>query len=806
MKKQLSITMLFGLFFLFHCYSQETTNTQKFTLSGYVTDAVTGEKLIAASVYDVKTYQGTQANEYGYYSLTLPAGTYEIAFSYVGYQEKKFEITLDQDRVFNVELTGTIDLDEAEIIGHRLDKIEERSEMSTVDLQMRKVKELPVLLGEQDVMKVIQLLPGVQSGGEGTSGLYVRGGGPDQNLILLDGVPIYNASHLFGFFSVFNSDAINSVKLIKGGFPAHYGGRLSSVIDIRMKEGNNKKFKGSGSIGLISSKLTLEGPIKEKTSFIVSARRTYIDILARPFIKAANNQTNGIETSGGYYFYDLNAKINHTFSERSRLYLSGYFGKDKFYFKEKYSNLNDGRSVDRKIENNLSWGNAIAALRWNYVITPKLFSNTTLTYSKYGFQIGNKEEQKISVNDQADQNQTVAYKYYSQIDDISAKIDFDYSPKSNHLIKFGTGLTHHTFTPSTFNLVVKDDEQRIDSTIGNPKIMALEMRTFFEDNIEINERLKANFGLHLSNFFVDHINYISLEPRASIRYMLNENTSAKVSYADMTQYLHLLSNSGIGLPTDLWLPPTKKVKPQNSKQVALGLAKTFKKKFEVSLEGYYKVMNNLIEYKDGASFFDDDLNSNWEEKITQGEGTSYGVEFLVEKKVGDFTGWIGYTWSKTDRLFEEINFGEKYPYKYDRRNDIGLALSYKFNDHVDMGFVWVYGTGNAVTLGLERYTSYDGVFNPDDFGGLYGYGYNEIEHIEHRNNYRMPAYHRLDVGVNLHKDMKWGKRTWSFGVYNLYNRKNPFYLNFIEDADNNRKLQQISLFPLIPSFSYQFEF
>lgn len=801
MKKQLSIALFLCLFTAF------TSFAQTFTISGFVSDAVSGEKLIAASVYDVKTYQGTQANEYGFFSLTLPEGTYEIAFSYVGYQDKKFEIILDKDQTINVDLTGTINLDEAEIIGQRVDKIEKRSEMSTIDLQMRKVKELPVLLGEQDVLKVIQLLPGVQSGGEGTSGLYVRGGGPDQNLILLDGVPIYNASHLFGFFSVFNADAINSVKLIKGGFPAHYGGRLSSVIDIRMKEGNNKKFKGTGSIGLISSKLTLEGPIKEKTSFIVSARRTYIDILARPFIKAANKRTSreGSESSGGYFFYDLNAKINHTFSNKSRLYLSGYFGKDKFYLKDKYKYTNDNVKTSVVDDNSLKWGNAIAALRWNYVISPKLFSNTTLTYSKYGFQIQSIYEEENEIPGLETNKQLSKYKYFSQIDDFAAKVDFDYSPKSNHLIKFGTGLTHHTFTPSTFNIVIKGNNESVDSTIGNPIIKALELRTFIEDNIEINKRLKANLGVHFSNFFVDGVTYSAIEPRASIRYMINETASAKASYADMTQYLHLLSNSGIGMPTDLWLPPTKKIKPQKSKQVALGLAKTLKKDFEVSLEGYYKVMTNLIEYKDGASFFDDDINANWEDKVAQGKGTSYGVEFLIEKKVGDFTGWVGYTWSKTDRLFDEINFGEAYPYKYDRRNDIGLALSYKFNDHVDMGFVWVYGTGNAVTLGLERYNSFSGVFQ-NNGGPNFWYGNNEIEHIEHRNNYRMPSYHRFDVGVNLHKDMKWGKRTWSFGLYNAYNRQNPFLLNFTYDFQGNRYLQQTSLFPIIPSFSYQFEF
>lgn len=778
---------------------------QNYTISGFISDETSGEKLIGAPVYNQKTHKGTSANEYGFYSLTLPQDSIILVVSYMGFKSKKFEIYLDQDIKLNVSLNGTVDIDEVEIIGKRVDNIEERSEMSTVDLQMKKIKELPVLLGEQDVLKTIQLLPGVQSGGEGTSGLYVRGGGPDQNLILLDGVPIYNASHLFGFFSVFNADAINSVKLIKGGFPAHYGGRLSSVIDIRMKEGNNKKIKGQGSLGLISSKLTLEGPITKKTSFIVSGRRTYIDLVARPFIKASNkrNEINN-ETKGGYYFYDVNAKVNHIFSDRSRLYLSGYFGKDRFYVTDKTSFTNEGVTFTSENENELDWGNAIGALRWNYVITPKLFSNTTITYSKYGFNIGNKLR-----TENGDDTQIEQFKYYSKIEDYAGKIDLDYSPNPNHLVKFGTGVIHHTFTPSTFNIVIEGNSEKIDSTIGDPKIMGYEMRSYIEDDFDVSERIKVNVGLHFSSFFVEGVSYHALEPRFSGRIKINEHLAAKASYAEMTQYLHLLSNSGIGLPTDLWLPPTKKIKPQKSRQVAVGFAQTFNKVFEISLEGYYKTMDNLIEYKDGASFFDDDINSDWQDKVTAGKGTSYGAEFLLEKKTGSLTGWIGYTLSKSDRQFDEINFGEKYPYQYDRRNDIGIALSYHFNDHVDVGVVWVYGTGNATTLGLERYNSFSSIFgeNLESGNPFEDYDQNsEIEHIENRNNYRMPSYHRLDLGINFHKKTKFGSRTWSFGIYNAYNRQNPFFLNFTYDEQGNRRLQQNSLFPLLPSFSYQFEF
>ena len=680
------------------------------------------------------------------------------------------------------------------------DEIQDDSQMSTVDISMEKVKSLPVLLGEQDIMKTIQLLPGVQSGSEGSSGLYVRGGGPDQNLILLDGVPVYNASHLFGFFSVFNADAINSVQLIKGGFPARYGGRLSSVIDIRMKEGNNKEFHGEGSIGLISSKLSLEGPIiKDKTSFIVSARRTYIDLLARPLIKAAARST-GSEGTGGYYFYDVNAKVNHKINESNRIYLSGYFGDDRFYANTKETYLNNGVENIYDSENSLNWGNVITALRWNSIINDKLFSNTTLRYSRYRFNVGFSEKTTETSSSGTKENE-FSFNYFSGIEDWSGNVDFDFVPNPNHYIKFGIGNTYHTFRPGVNQFKSNEGTSAIDTTFGSSNLFAHEANVYIEDDLKVGELLKFNIGLHASAFLMNKKTYYSLQPRFSGRYLLDETMSLKASYARMTQFLHLLTNTSIGLPTDLWVPATDKIAPQTSDQIAIGVAKTVKKQYEVSLEGYYKWMNNLIEYKDGASFFGSE--TDWQDKVESGKGWSYGGELLIEKKQGKTTGWIGYTLSWTNRQFEEINFGEVFPYKYDRRHDIGIAVTHKFDKYkdrkgrdkwIDVGMVFVYGTGNATTLGLERYRSND--------NGFFG---SEVVHIDGRNNYRMPNYHRLDLGVNIHTKKKRGERTWSFGVYNAYSRQNPFFL-FFGYENNQRVLKQISLFPVLPSFSYNFKF
>ena len=775
-----------------------SVKAQKFTISGYLGDAETGEKLIGASIYSKQKLLGTTTNAYGFYSLTLPTDTYNLVFSYVGYASQKLKINLVQNEVINLELSSSIQLKTFEVTATQAEQIQERSQMSVIDIPMKSVEVIPALLGERDILKVIQLLPGVQSGGEGTSGLYVRGGGPDQNLILLDGVPVYNASHLFGFFSVFNNDAINNVELIKGGFPARYGGRLSSVIDIKMKEGNQKKWHGTGSIGLVSSKLTVEGPlIKDKTSLIVSGRRTYIDLLARPIIKR-QAQLSGTDAVAGYYFYDVNAKVNHKFSDNSRLFLSLYTGKDRAYadFEDEY-NSGSTRYVSKN-EASLGWGNVTTALRWNQVISKKVFSNTTFTYSKYQFRVGEKLDDTTYEPDTT-YGELFEYSYTSGIEDFTGKIDFDILPNPNHYIKVGLGDIYHTFTPgvNAFRNELGGNQNDIDTSFGANKIFAHELFAYAEDDIKIGSRLKVNVGLHFSGFISGKTSYYSLQPRFSGRFSINDNLSVKASYAEMAQFIHLLTNGTIGLPTDLWVPSTDQVKPQNSRQFAIGLAQTLKQKFEVSLEGYYKTMQNLIEYKEGASFFS--VDKNWDEQIEFGQGNSYGAELLVQKKEGKTTGWIGYTLSWTNRQFDNLNFGKTYPFKYDRRHDISFVLVHQLKENIDVGVTWVYGTGNAVTLATQKYPAASQV----SFAG-FDY-FQTVQYFESRNDFRMPSYHRLDIGINFKKEKKWGERTWSFGAYNTYSRQNPFYL-FFDTIGDQTVVKQVSLFPIIPFFAYSFKF
>lgn len=764
---------------------------EKVTISGYVSDIMTGESLINANIYETSNFTGTITNNYGFYSLTLPLGQHEIAFSFVGYESQKVKIYLDKDTVISTTLNGNIAISEVKVVAHDPRHVNLlSSQMSRIDLPISKIEQLPALFGEVDVIKSLQLMPGIQSGTEGSSGLYVRGGGPDQNLILLDGVPIYNVSHLFGFFSVFNSNAIKNVSLSKGSFPARYGGRLSSVLDIRMKEGNEKEFHGNFKIGLISSNLNIEGPIvKDKTAFNFSARRTYIDLLVRPLIKKQNNG----ETKG-YYFYDINAKINHKFSDNDRLYLSLYTGKDDGYGKTKQ----DEGSFESTNDFKILWRNIISAIRWNHIFSNKLFSNTTLTYSNYKFNVldAYKSKEADGTNDYFE------FDYNSGIEDVTAKIDFDYFPSPSHSIKFGANYTNHTFKPGVSTVKENDKSRTIKNTEARSStISAHEYYFYAEDNINLSSRIKTNIGFHYSGFSVNGELYQSIQPRMSVRFLASRKLSFKAAYSKMNQYIYLLSSSTINLPTDLWLPITPKTKPQKSHQFAVGAFYNLAKGLDFSMEGYYKKSYNLIEYKEGASFTD---SNDWQDKIeTGGLGWSYGLEVLLKKTSGKTTGWIGYTLARTDRQFDNLNFGKKYSARFDRRHDVGAAITHKFNEKVDVGAVWVYGTGNAVTFSTQSHRGLD--VYPNQTDNLNSH----LPYYEGRNNYRMPAYHRLDIGINFHKKKKRGTRTWSIGTYNTYNKKNPFFIYKTQNADNLTtpgKIKQISLFPIIPSVSYSYKF
>lgn len=779
----------------------------KYTISGYITDKESGEGLIGANIIDVKSGSGTVTNTYGFYSLTLKSDSIYVAYSYIGYQTLLIGQNLVNDLSVDVQLIELNTLDAVEIIGERAEKIEEKTQMSTIGVPIAQLRKIPALLGETDILKALQLLPGVQSGGEGQSGFYVRGGSADQNLILLDGTPVYNASHLFGFFSVFNVDAIKDVTLVKGGFPARYGGRLSSVLDINMKEGNLNKFHGSGSLGIISSKFTLEGPIvKDKAAFIISARRTYLDILAKPFVAyALRSEGDGTTGSLAAYFYDLNAKVNWKISSKDRIYLSAYSGRDQFRIKSGTSSDFNEFTEEENLNFGFGWGNLTSALRWNHLWTDKLFSNTTLTYSNYNFgnEVGIIDNSLI--NEELINSNEIGFGYVNGINDYTAKIDFDYIPAPKHFVKFGVNATRHKFIPGEFNLKFKTIEDKsttidIDSIFGQKNVVAYETSAYIEDDYEITSKLKANVGLHFASFFVNGKQFHSLQPRLAARYLLPRNISAKASFATMQQNIQYLTNENIGLPSDQWLPTTDRIVPQKSWQVAAGFAKTINDDYEVSVEAYYKHMENVSSFKEGASLFQ---FNDWEDQITQGQGRSYGAEFFLQKKTGKFSGWIGYTLSWSERRFDDKNFGAWYPFTFDRRHDISIVAIYDISKRWSISGTWVYGTGNAYTLANSSY-----------FIDRNGYP-NEINNINERNNYRLNPFHRADFNA----DYSWGKKRMthklSMGAYNLYGRKNPFFVNPETRGEfdpqtgqftSRNVLVQYSLFRFIPSMSYSFTF
>lgn len=761
----------------------------KFTISGYINEKGSKENLPGVTVYVPKLKAGTASNNYGFFSITLPKDSVDIIFSYVGFKAKKLSLYLDKNVTCNVEM-GAEDLEEVTVTAEQTKKLSEETRMSSVDIPIEQIKQIPALMGEKDVLKVIQLMPGVQKGSEGSTGIYVRGGGPDQNLIILDEAPVYNANHLFGFFSVFNGDALKSVELIKGGFPARYGGRLSSVIDLQMKDGNKEKIHGEAGVGIISARFTLEGPIiKNKCSFLVSARRTYIDALIYPFLPKDGKL--------GYYFYDLNAKINYVFNDKNRLYLSGYFGKDKFYLNTK--------TKDSETKVGLDWGNATGTLRWNHLFNNRLFSNLSLIFTNYQLGIG-------STNKYGSDYYNL--RYVSDIRDFGAKYNFDFVPHPNHYIRFGINSTWHHFVPQA--LVIKSSDPVNEFNNKARAIDTYEGGVFVEDDWRVTSKLKMNVGFRLSAFSGKGNNSFNPEPRTSLRYLLGNDFSLKGSYAMMNQYLHLLSNTGVGLPTDLWVPATDKVKPQQSQQVALGLAKDLpKKNLTITVEGYYKWMKNVLNYKEGANFLNAGNNTNaeaqndWQDKVVSGTGLSYGAEFLIQKKVGKFTGWVGYTLSWTWLQFDSLNFGERYPARYDRRHDISVVGIYKINDHITLSCTWVYGTGNAITLpiasyGIEQHTiqgtqqqSQPGDLWPYTIGGDYG----------KKNSFRMAPYHRMDIGIQFHKKLKRCVRTFECSLYNVYSRQNPFFYYTSYNNDSKKTiLMQASLFPILPSVSWSYKF
>jgi TonB dependent receptor/CarboxypepD_reg-like domain/TonB-dependent Receptor Plug Domain len=751
------------------------------TISGTVREKRSGETLIGASVYFKELPKtATLSNAYGFYSVTAPAGSYTLIISFSGLVTDSVRIELDKNISRSVDLLQqTTDLREVDVLATRKNENVTKPLMGVQKLSVKEIQDLPVIFGEKDILKSLQLLPGVQSAGDGSSGFYVRGGTTDQNLILLDEATVYNPSHVLGFFSTFNSDAIKDVTLYKGAIPAEYGGRLASVLDVKMNEGNSRDFVVSGGLGLISSRLNVEGPIeKDNGSFIVSARRTYADL----FLKLSKDTNTN---NSRLYFYDINAKANYKLGDKDHLYLSGYFGKD---------NLGLGGSFG------LDYGNTTATLRWNHILNSRLFSNTSLIYSKYDYNItltsGNND---VAIN--------------SFIRDYHFKEDMQYFVGSGNKINFGLDVISITTSPGVIEAAAQSDNF---NSISVPDKHALQSALYFSQDLSLSERINVNYGLRASMFTVlgpgvyytydssgnatDTMNYgsgqvvknyFNLEPRFSMSYQLNDNSSVKFAYVRTTQNLHLLSNSTSSNPTDVWIPSSNNVKPEIADQVSAGYFRNFKDNhYEFSAEAYYRNMQNQIDYKNGAQLI---ANVNVESQLIFGKGRSYGLELFVKKKYGQFSGWISYTLSRTERQFIQVNNNSWYPANQDRTNNLSVVGIYKLNKKWTFSADFVYYTGNAVSWPSGKY-----IVNGQD-----AFYYTE------RNGYRMPSYNRLDIGATLQgKKTKKFESSWNFSVYNVYGRENPYAINFQQDPADATKTQAVqwALFRWVPSITYNFKF
>lgn len=747
------------------------TNAQNFTLSGYIKDSKSGEALIGANVFITKLKSGTVANTYGFYSISIPkTDTLGVVFSYLGYTAQIKSIKFDHNIILTILLEPAFnELSGVTISGERTNKNVFKTEMGVIDVPIQKIEQLPAILGEPDVLKLIQLLPGVQAGQEGTTGFFVRGGNADQNLVQLDDAVVYNPNHLFGLFSTFNERALNKVSLIKGGFPAQYGGRLSSVLDIKMKEGNNQTFHAAGGIGLITSNLTIEGPIvKDKASFIVSARRTYIDLLLKPFkVFGAGNS---------YNFYDLNAKVNYKLGDKDRLFLSFFKGQDNATYTDA-SSLNYG----------IKFGNGTGTLRWNHLFSQKLFSNTSLIYNSYLLNLSSIQGKYYS-------------QFYSAIHDINGKTEFEFFPNPKHTVLFGINYTYHTFSPSGKSAKIPKKTPIANLDLNNiPKKYSNEIALYANDDINITEKLGLSVGLRIPTFVDKNVAYLAIEPRGTIKYAVNNLASFKAAYTVMNQFLHIVPSATASLPTDIWIPSSKITKPQRSEQYAFGYFRNFKDNgWETSVEVYYKTMQNQVAFKEGSQLLE---QTNIDSNLVFGKGWSYGAEFYIKKNIGHFTGWISYTLSWTNQKFKDLNYGNTFPFKYDRRHNLAIVGIYELNKRWTVSAEFVFNTGNAYTLPVGRANVYGG-------GSLYDGIYYDYTN---RNNARLNPYHRLDISATRTKQRIIFKhkyeQAWVFSLYNVYSRQNPYFVYLtVDPVTKQRQAKQVSLLPIIPSVSFNFKF
>lgn len=795
------------------------------TVSGFVRDKRSAESLIGASVYEAHSRVGTASNNFGFFSLTLPPGNITIRSSYIGYTSHQHILNgLERDTVLTIELEPSASLQEVVITGQSNDKQSVLStQMGALEINQQTIRSTPVMFGEADIIKTLQLTPGVSAGTEGTAGMYVRGGNVDENLFLIDGNPVYQINHIGGIFSAFNPEAISGMDFFKSGFPSRYGGRLSSVVDVHTKEGNMKEYHGSASIGLISGNLNFEGPIiKDRTSFNIGLRRTWLDVLSAPAVAIANKITkkDGTRLRARYAFHDLNLKVNHIFNDRSRMYLSLYNGNDVLKggstdFPDQDSDNNYNYDSDLS----LRWGNIMATAGWTYVFNNRLFGKVSGVFTRYHSRLRNTEHDVVG--NEGDEDYSDSFRENETntgITDFGLRTSFDYLPASAHHIRFGGDYLVHRFHPEYNRSVAYEKNEETSVEIGrefaNDLLWGHEAGVYAEDDWTLSSAVRLNAGLRFSLFNVQGKTYTGLEPRVSLRWLLDDNLSFKASYSRMNQYVHLISNSFISLPTDAWMPVTRKLKPLISDQVSAGFYYNLNKEYNFSVEGYYKTLDNLLEYRDGHTFTPSFVN--WEDKLTAGEGRSYGAEFMVRKETGRTTGWVGYGLSWSDRQFDELNQGARYPARFDNRHKLNIVVMHKISPKVELSAAWSYASGNHVTLSLENYYE-NGTGSPTNNDNHYVVNSGEsIDYYEGRNNYQLPAYHRLDLGIKIYRPKKKGRMgIWTVSIYNVYSRMNPFMIyksdKTIPDpgspyGKNVPVFKTIGIMPIIPSISYTYKF
>ncbi len=750
----------------------KSTVAQTVTISGYVKDSKTKESLIGANIFSTNTKTGTITNEYGFYSISLPrTDTIGLVITYLGYKPQAKKLTNKESIRLDVLLEpNSQEMSEVVVAANRNDNNVNLAKMGVIDVPLKAINTMPVLAGERDVMKILQFLPGIQQGQEGTTGFYVRGGNADQNLVQLDEATIYNPNHLFGLFSTFNANSIKNVTITKGGFPSKYGGRLSSIIDISTKDGDKENFGVEGGIGLLSSNLTVQGPLeKGKSSFIVSGRRSYIDLLTKPFSPTGINGIN-------YYLYDFNAKLNYELGKNDHLFLSYFTGKDNADYVGA-SSLNF----------NIDFGNTTNTVRWNHVFGNKLFSNTSFIMNDYHLALATTQANYYSV-------------LYTGIKDVTGKTDLTYMPAPNHEVKMGASYTYHTLFPGAVSAKIPKKGNRLDVNRDSvPQRYSNEVAFYISDDIKITDFISLAYGLRIPVFYSQGKTYSFTEPRITGKFSINSTTSIKASYTKMDQFMHLVPSSTASLPTDIWLTSDRIVKPQTSKQFSLGLFKNFKEnEIETSVEMYYKTMKNQVLFKEGTQIT---LQSNLDDLLTFGDGKSYGIEFFAKKNFGKLTGWASFTLSKTTQKFPELNAGKEFPFTYDRRHNLSVSAMYDLPGNWKISADFILYSGSAFTLPAGK------IFVSDE-GSLYDNVYYDYTT---RNNARLRTYHRLDVSIsNTKQKTVFGKnceREWVFGVYNLYSRQNPYFVYLTTDYVTKKPMaKQVSLLPIVPSISYNFKF